>query len=63
MDKDAAQSTVPFIDIQEVISNPPVPLSGLGIYHKGQRGYGGFLAPKIMTYDFTPHIRVPQTIN
>ncbi|XP_054731039.1 uncharacterized protein LOC129239524 isoform X1 [Anastrepha obliqua] len=63
MDKDAAQSTVPFIDTQEVVSNPPVPLSGLGIYHKGRQGYGGFLAPKIMTYDFTPHIRVPQNIN
>ncbi|XP_017485333.1 PREDICTED: uncharacterized protein LOC108373907 isoform X2 [Rhagoletis zephyria] len=60
LEKDAAQSTVPFIDTQEVVSNPPVPLSGLGIYHKGQSGYGGFLAPKIMTYDFTPHIRVPQ---
>ncbi|XP_014085939.2 uncharacterized protein orion isoform X1 [Bactrocera oleae] len=63
MDKDAAQSTVPFIDTQEVTSNPPVPLSGVGIYHKGRQGYGGFLAPKIMTYDFTPHVRVPQDIN
>uniref|UniRef100_A0A0A1XQQ1 CinA-like protein n=2 Tax=Zeugodacus cucurbitae TaxID=28588 RepID=A0A0A1XQQ1_ZEUCU len=63
MEKDAAQSTVPFIDTQEVTSNPPVPLSGVGIYHKGRQGYGGFLAPKIMTYDFAPHIRVPQDIN
>jgi len=61
MDKDAAQSTVPFMDIQDVISNPPVPLSGIGIYHKGRQGYGGFLAPKIITYDFTPHVQVPKT--
>ncbi|SPP78271.1 uncharacterized protein LOC117581120 isoform X1 [Drosophila guanche] len=60
MDKDAAQSTVPFMDIQDVISNPAVPLSGIGIYYKGRNGYGGFLGPKIITYDFTPHVQVPK---
>ncbi|KAM8713659.1 hypothetical protein ACLKA7_013908 [Drosophila subpalustris] len=50
VDKDAAQSTVPFIDIQDVVPNPAVPLSGLGIYHKGRKGFGGFFAPKIVTY-------------
>lgn len=40
--QDAAQRTVPFIDIQDVVSDPPVPLSGIGIYYKGQDGYGGF---------------------
>jgi hypothetical protein len=54
--KDAAQTTVPFIDIQSVISNIPVPLTGAGIYHKGQKGYGGFIAPKIFTYDYFRHI-------
>ncbi|XP_022223780.2 uncharacterized protein LOC111075028 isoform X2 [Drosophila obscura] len=60
LDKDAAQSTVPFMDVQDVISNPPVPLSGIGIYYKGRNGYGGFLGPKIITYDFTPHVQVPK---
>lgn len=60
--KDAAQSTVPFIDIQDVVSNPSVPLAGVGIYHKGRPGYGGFLAPKLMTYDFAPHIHTPRRI-
>ncbi|KAH8420530.1 hypothetical protein KR009_011112 [Drosophila setifemur] len=60
LDKDAAQSTVPFIDIQDVVSNPPVPLSGIGIHYKGRNGYGGFLGPKIITYDFTPHVQVPK---
>ncbi|XP_017113092.1 uncharacterized protein LOC108136442 isoform X1 [Drosophila elegans] len=60
LDKDAAQSTVPFIDIQDVISNPPVPLSGIGIYYKGRNGYGGFLGPKLITYDYTPHVQVPK---
>ncbi|EDX02318.2 uncharacterized protein LOC6525374 isoform X1 [Drosophila yakuba] len=60
LDKDAAQSTVPFIDIQDVVSNPPVPLAGIGIYYKGRNGYGGFLGPKIITYDFMPHVQVPN---
>ncbi|XP_034489780.1 uncharacterized protein LOC117793546 isoform X2 [Drosophila innubila] len=63
LDKDAAQSTVPFIDIQDVVSNPPVPLSGIGIYYKARLGFGGFVAPKIITYDFTPHVQVPKNIS
>ncbi|XP_065363768.1 uncharacterized protein LOC135957041 [Calliphora vicina] len=59
-EKDVAQTNVPFIDIQKVESKPPVPLAGIGIYHKGRNGYGGFLAPKIMTYDFAPHIQTPS---
>ncbi|XP_041675251.1 uncharacterized protein LOC108111250 [Drosophila eugracilis] len=58
-EQDAAQSTVPFIDIQDVVSDPPVPLSGIGIYYKGRDGYGGFLAPKLFTYDYTPYVTLP----
>ncbi|XP_041563006.1 uncharacterized protein LOC108139448 isoform X2 [Drosophila elegans] len=58
-DQDAGQSTVPFIDIQDVISDPAVPLSGIGLYFKGRDGFGGFLAPKIITYDFTPYVQLP----
>lgn len=63
MDADAAQSTVPFIDIQDVVSNPPVPLAGIGLYYKGRPGYGGFVAPKIITYDFTPHVEMPKNLS
>lgn len=56
MDRDAAQTTVPFIDIQQVESLLPVPLSGAGIYHKGRKNFGGFIAPKIITYDFSQHL-------
>ncbi|KAH8312106.1 hypothetical protein KR044_009409 [Drosophila immigrans] len=59
MVEDAAQTTIPFIDIQEVISNPPVPLHGIGIYYKRSSGYGGFVAPKIINYDFSPHVKMP----
>lgn len=60
IDKDAAQSTVPFFDIQPLTNEPPVPLAGAGIHHKGRDGSGGFIGVKAMTYDFSPHIQLPQ---
>lgn len=57
MDRDAAQTTVPFLDSQPVESLQPVPLSGAGIFHKGQKNFGGFIAPKIITYDFSKHLQ------
>lgn len=54
--KDAAQTTIPFIDTQEVINKPAVPLMGAGIYYKGKTGYGGFIAPRIKTYNYGKHI-------
>lgn len=59
VDKDAAQNTVPFIDIQEVVPNPAVPLSGLGIYHRGRKGFGGYFAPKIVTYNLLQNLMKP----
>lgn len=65
---DAAQNTVPFVDTQYVAPDPPVLLSGIGIFHKGQPGYGGFIAPKVFTYDYSslivplsPHDEVEGT--
>lgn len=54
---DAAQTTVPFIDTQKVEPHSPVPLIGLGIYFKGNPGYGGFIAPKVIPYDYSYHIK------
>lgn len=56
--KDAAQTTIPYIDIQPVINEPAVPLVGAGIYYKGAEGFGGFIAPKIKTYDFGRHASI-----
>lgn len=56
--KDAAQTTVPFIDVELVEPTHPTILSGAGLYYKGQPGFGGFIAPKIVTYDFAPHVKV-----
>lgn len=58
IDKDGGQTTVPFIDVQLVQppNDRPTLLSGAGIYYKGEAGFGGFIAPKVVTYDFTQHI-------
>lgn len=58
--EDVAQTTIPFIDSQSVAPNPATWLSGAGLYHKGQIGYGGFLGLKVSTYDFSRHL-VPDS--
>ncbi|XP_051858673.1 uncharacterized protein LOC127565201 [Drosophila albomicans] len=63
INQDAAQTTIPFIDIQDVVSKGPVPLAGIGIYYKAVPGYGGFIAPKIIQYDFSSHTPVQVSLN
>lgn len=54
---DVMQLTVPFIDTQRVEPHTPVALSGCGIYYKTtETGSGGFIAPKLIVYDFEPYI-------
>jgi len=55
--KDVAQTTVPFIDIQEIRPTPPVWLRGVGVYHKGQPGYGGFIAPRVFSVSIAGFVR------
>jgi len=33
-----------------------VPLTGAGIFHKGRQFFGGFIAPKIITYDVIKYL-------
>ncbi|XP_049278930.1 uncharacterized protein LOC125761642 isoform X1 [Anopheles funestus] len=56
---DAAQTTIPFLDAQPVSPLLPIPLAGAGLMHKSIPKYGGFIAPRVFTYDFGPHIQVP----
>ncbi|KAG8035911.1 hypothetical protein G9C98_003037 [Cotesia typhae] len=49
LSKDAAQSMVPFFDVQDVEGELEFPLGAIGILHRGHEGYGGFLAFKINT--------------
>ncbi|GJQ85434.1 hypothetical protein Trydic_g23860 [Trypoxylus dichotomus] len=51
IEKDAAQTTVPFIDAQDVVPATPTPLIGAGVYYKATENYGGFIGLKIVTYD------------
>lgn len=60
IDADAAQTTIPFLDAQDVASEPPVPLAGAGLYYKGRDRSGGYIGPKIITYDYSSHLTVPS---
>lgn len=57
LEKDGGQSTVPFIDVQNVVSAVPVPLSGVGVIHRGSAVSGGFLGLIILSYNVTPHLQ------
>lgn len=61
MGKDASQNTVPYLDAQDVVNNPPVPIQGVGIFLKAQDGYGGFIAPRIKTFDYGPFVQPLET--
>lgn len=52
---DAGQTTIPYLDAQDVITKPPMPLSGVSLYFKASQGSGGFIAPRIHTYDVFVH--------
>ncbi|XP_061715652.1 uncharacterized protein LOC133523945 isoform X2 [Cydia pomonella] len=55
---DAAQTTVPFLDVQPVEPMKGASLaSGAGVVHRGSRGSGGFITVKLFTYDYSPHVR------
>lgn len=45
--KNAGQSIVPFFDGQMIGRSEPPPLGGIGVYHRGCKGFGGFLAFRI----------------
>lgn len=55
-DKDAGQTTVPFIDTQMVRPKELTLLSGISLYYKGRPGYGGFIAPKLTVYDMSSYL-------
>lgn len=54
---DVMQLTVPFVDTQRVEPYNPIALAGVGLYHKSTKsGAGGFIAPKLIVYDFESYI-------
>ena len=50
------QTTIPFIDTQEVETYPHVPLAGAGLYLKGEKHSGGFLGVKLISSDISEHM-------
>ena len=50
---DAAQTTLPLLDVQAVAPRPAVWLAGLGLFHKGQPDGGGFLGLSALMADMT----------
>lgn len=54
--KDAGQVTVPFIDGSAVEAKPTI-LSGAGLFYKEQTGYGGFISPYLIVYDYASLIK------
>ncbi|KAJ1522776.1 hypothetical protein ONE63_001932 [Megalurothrips usitatus] len=57
---DAAQTTIPFIDIQPVTFSPPTMLGGAGLYHKGSDESAGFVAVKVFNYDISKHLTADE---
>ncbi|KAG8034390.1 hypothetical protein G9C98_007466 [Cotesia typhae] len=55
--KDAGQSTVPFFDAGEAEGYPNFPLGGIGIIHRRQEGFGGFLAFRIFELDLSMYFK------
>lgn len=60
--KDVSQTTVPYIDSQYVSPKVGSWLSGVGLYHKGAIGYGGYVGAMVTTYDLSRHL-VPKKLN
>lgn len=56
INRDIAQRTIPFFEGTKSEPKVPVPLSGVGLYYKGTSGYGGFIAAKLVIYNFEPYI-------
>lgn len=47
--RDEIPSLVPLLDLQDMVTNPPAALSGIGLLHKTFPGSGGFIAPLVIT--------------
>lgn len=59
---DFAQHTIPYLDLQPVnFDGIKIPLAGIDIVHRTQKGYGGFLGLRVRAYDYTGHVKYEMT--
>lgn len=58
LETDMGQTTIPFIDVQDVTKNKPFPMGGLGLYYRRSHDHNtaGFIGLKLKTYDVSPHL-------
>lgn len=64
VDKDIAQHTVPFLDKYTAGTNINYYLlSGIGLFWKGKPGSGGFISPKLVSYDYSDNIGLRSILN
>lgn len=57
LDDDVGQTVIPLFDNQTVETDPPSPLGGLGLFHKGAEGYGGFIALQLHSLAYSKKIK------
>lgn len=55
------QLTIPYFDSRPAASSSFIPLSGVGIFHRGARNYGGFIAPKLIGIDHSQYVESKST--
>jgi hypothetical protein len=48
MKDEFGQFLVPFFDIRNVTSSIPMPLKGVGLYHRTNENHAGFIAPRLI---------------
>lgn len=53
---DISQTTVPLIDGETIYIHENGPLAGVGLYHRSVKGYGGFIAAKLVVPDMSQYI-------
>lgn len=57
-ESDLGQTTIPFIDIQNVTTTVPFPMAGVGIYYKRNKNdkASGLIGLKLKSFDFSVHV-------
>lgn len=56
--EDAGQTTIPYLDIQAIVTEPPAPIGGIGIYYKHIQNYGGFVGLKMLSADLSDMVNI-----
>lgn len=50
--KDVNHTVLPLVDIVPIEVDPPTPIGGIGIFHKGAEGYAGYISLRLYSLQF-----------